>query len=97
MATIDGARALGLSGEIGSLEEGKRADLTIIDLGRLHLTPRPDLVSAIVYAAEAGDIRTALIDGRVVMRERELMTLDEREVKTEANRQAELLLARAKI
>lgn len=95
MATIDGARALGLQNEIGSLEVGKRADIAVLDLQRLHLTPRPDLISTIVYAAEAGDVRTALIDGAVVLLDGELKTLDEREVIVEASREFELLVERA--
>lgn len=89
MATIDGARALGLDAEIGSLEAGKRADITIIDLSKLHLTPCPDVISTIVYAAEASDVRTVIIDGRVVMRDRELLTLNERDVMADANAQGE--------
>jgi 5-methylthioadenosine/S-adenosylhomocysteine deaminase len=95
MATLDGARALGLADEAGSIEPGKLADLTILDLGRLHLTPRPDVVSTLVYAAEARDVRTVLIGGRVVLRDGELTTLDEREVLSEAREQYALLAARA--
>lgn len=91
MATIDGARALGLSDEIGSLETGKRADITIIDLERVHLTPRPDLVSTLVYAAEASDVQTVIIDGEIVLRERELLTMREMEVIAEAKQQADFL------
>ncbi|HEX8129872.1 MAG TPA: 5'-deoxyadenosine deaminase [Pyrinomonadaceae bacterium] len=97
MATIDGARALGLEQETGSLEAGKRADCIVVELDRLHLTPRPDIVSATVYAAEAADVRTVLIDGRIVMRERELTTLSEREVIAEANVQAKHLFQRARL
>jgi 5-methylthioadenosine/S-adenosylhomocysteine deaminase len=95
MATVGGARALGLEDEIGTLEVGKRADVIILDLERLHTTPRPDVVSTIVYAAEARDVRTVLIEGRVVLLDGELQTLDEREVVTDANRQQELLRQRA--
>ncbi|HEY0172523.1 MAG TPA: 5'-deoxyadenosine deaminase [Pyrinomonadaceae bacterium] len=95
MATRDGARALGLEGEVGSLEAGKRADVTIVELGRLHTTPLPDVVSTLVYAAEARDVRDVLIDGRLVLRGGELQTLDEREVVVEAARQYELLAARS--
>jgi 5-methylthioadenosine/S-adenosylhomocysteine deaminase len=91
MATIDGAQALGLGDEIGSIEIGKRADLALINLDRVRTTPRPDLVSTIVYAAEASDVETVIIDGRVVMREGDLITLDEREVIREAREQADLL------
>jgi len=95
MATADGARALGLGDEIGSLEAGKRADLTVIDLARLHLTPRPDPVSTIVYAAEARDVRTVLIDGRPVLQDGRLQTLDERQVIDDARDQYRQLAARA--
>jgi 5-methylthioadenosine/S-adenosylhomocysteine deaminase len=98
LATIDGARALGLEHEIGSLETGKRADVIIVNLDCLHSTPRPaDLISALVYSAEASDVQTVIIDGRPVMRERELLTIDEREVIETANREAALLLKRAGI
>jgi 5-methylthioadenosine/S-adenosylhomocysteine deaminase len=95
MATRDGARALGLEDEIGSIEEGKRADLIVVDLEHPHTTPRPDVVSTVVYAAEAADVRDVLIDGRVVLRDGRLTTLDEREVIAEARSQYELLSARS--
>jgi len=95
MATIDGARALGLAGEVGSIEVGKRADLAVLDLERLHLTPRPDVVSTVVYAAEAADVRTVLIDGQLVLRDGELLTMDEREVIAEARSHRESLAAAA--
>ncbi len=80
MATIDGARAMGLENEIGSIEIGKRADMTLFDLDAVRTTPCPDPVSAIVYAAEATNIRTVVIDGRVVLRERKLTTMNEQDV-----------------
>jgi 5-methylthioadenosine/S-adenosylhomocysteine deaminase len=92
MATIDGARALGLDKEIGSIEVGKRADLSLLNLEALHTTPHPDPVSAVVYAAEAGDVETVIIDGRIVMRDGELTTLDQQEVIEAANRQSEVLV-----
>ncbi|HVF41659.1 MAG TPA: 5'-deoxyadenosine deaminase [Pyrinomonadaceae bacterium] len=95
MATRGGARALGLEDEIGSVEAGKRADLVVVDLERLHTTPRPDVVSTVVYASEAADVRDVLIDGRPVMRDGQLATLDEREVIAEARSQYELLAARS--
>lgn len=95
MATIDGARALGLESEIGSLEAGKRADLAILNLDRLHLTPQPDVVSTIVYAAERADIETVLVDGRVLMHKRRLLTLDEEAVKASAREQGKWLASAA--
>ena len=98
MATIDGARALGLDQEIGSLEAGKRADVIVVNLDRLHSTPRPaDLTSAIVYSSQPGDVQSVLIDGRLVMHDRKLLTLDERGVREEANRESALLTERARI
>ncbi len=98
MATIDGARALGLDREVGSLETGKRADVIVVRLDRLHSTPRPaDLTSAVVYSAQADDVHSVIIDGRLVMRERELLLMDEREVIGAANRQSQLLQERAGI
>ncbi|MDT4897943.1 MAG: 5-methylthioadenosine/S-adenosylhomocysteine deaminase [Acidobacteriota bacterium] len=96
LATIDGAHALGLEQEIGSLEMGKRADVIIVNLSSLHSTPRPaDLTSAVVYSAQASDVRSVIIDGRLVMHDRELLTMDERAVIEEANRESSLLRARA--
>jgi 5-methylthioadenosine/S-adenosylhomocysteine deaminase len=97
MATIDGARALGLEQETGTLETGKRADLIVVAIDRLHLTPRPDIVSAVVYAAEASDVRTVIIDGQIVMRDGELTTMSEREVIDEASVQAKHLFQRARL
>src|SRR5678815_5704613 len=74
MATIDGARALGLESEIGSLEVGKRADVAVIRLERLHTTPVKDVVSALVYSSEQDDVDTVIIDGDLLMRERRLLT-----------------------
>ncbi|HYW72072.1 MAG TPA: 5'-deoxyadenosine deaminase [Pyrinomonadaceae bacterium] len=97
MATADGARALGLDHEIGSIEIGKRADLIVVDLDRLWSTPAPDVVSALVYSSAASDVRTTIINGRVVMRDGQLATLDETAVKDEASRQAAALSERAGI
>jgi len=97
MATIDGARALGLGQEIGSIETGKRADVIVVDLDRIHSSPARDLVSTLVYSAQPTDVQTAIIDGRVVMRAGELTTLNELSVIQDANREADALKERAKI
>jgi 5-methylthioadenosine/S-adenosylhomocysteine deaminase len=97
MATIDGARALGLENEIGSIEAGKRADVIVVDLNESHSAPATDAVSALVYSANASDVRASVIDGQIVMRERKLMTLNEAMVIEGANREAEALFARAGI
>ncbi|MFD0419864.1 amidohydrolase [Streptomyces sp. NPDC127108] len=78
MATIESARALGLAGQLGSLEPGKRADLIVLDLDRPHLAPRHDPYSTLAYAAGPADVRDTVVDGRVLMRDRTLLTVDER-------------------
>jgi 5-methylthioadenosine/S-adenosylhomocysteine deaminase len=95
MAIADGACALGLESDIGSLEAGKRADISVVALERLHTMPCPDVVSTLVYASEASDVRTVLIGGKIVMRDGELATLDEREVLAEAARESRELFTRA--
>jgi 5-methylthioadenosine/S-adenosylhomocysteine deaminase len=91
MATTGGARALGLADQIGSIEVGKRADLQLVKLDRLHATPQPDPISTIVYAAEAGDVEAVIIDGRIVMRDGELLTLNEQDVIAQAQDQSQRL------
>src|SRR2546423_1916607 len=97
MATLDGARALGLDQEIGSIERGKRADVIVVNLDRLHSSPARDVESTLVYSAQPSDVRTVIIDGHVVMRARELTTLNELSVIRDANRQAGSLIERAGI
>jgi 5-methylthioadenosine/S-adenosylhomocysteine deaminase len=98
IATIEGAKALGLEQEIGSLEIGKRADVAVVRLGGLHSTPdSSDPISALVYSAQTSDVQSVIIDGNVVMRNRELLTLDEGSVIQDANRQRSWLMKRASI
>ncbi|MDQ1654730.1 MAG: 5-methylthioadenosine/S-adenosylhomocysteine deaminase [Cryptosporangiaceae bacterium] len=75
MATIDGARALGLADEIGSLEAGKKADIILFDTDKPHWYPRHHLPAVLAYQAQASDIHTVIIDGRPVMEDRELAFL----------------------
>jgi len=87
-ATIGGAKVLGLGKRIGSLEKGKRADLIIVDLNRPHLVPLYNVYSLLVYAANGADVETVIIDGRIVMQNRKLLTLDEESIKQEARKLA---------
>lgn len=80
MATRHGARALGLEHEVGQLAPGYRADCIVIDFTQPHLTPVYDPVSHLVYAVRGGDVRHSIIDGRIVMQNRRLLTLDEEAV-----------------
>lgn len=84
MATIRGARALHLEKEIGSLEEGKRADLIVVDFDAPHQTPAYNVYSHLVYATKAADVRHVLVEGRLLMRDRRLLTLDEGSIRREA-------------
>src|SRR5574341_916934 len=92
MATIRGARALHLEKEIGSIEKGKRADLVSVDLDALNQTPFYNIYSDLVYATKAGDVRTVIIEGRVVMRDRRLLTLNEEAIKADARRYREKIV-----
>ncbi|HEX7722966.1 MAG TPA: amidohydrolase, partial [Pyrinomonadaceae bacterium] len=92
MATIRGARAMHLEREIGSLEAGKRADIVIVDLDGLNQTPYYNIYSDLVYATKAGDVRTVVIEGRVVMRDRRLLTLNEETIKADARRYRERIV-----
>ncbi len=97
MATINGARALGLEQEIGSLEVGKKADLVVIDLNRLHTTPSPNPISSLVYAATGAEVDTVVVDGRIVVEHGQLLTMDENEVMEQAHQHAGALYRRAGI
>jgi len=85
MATIRAARALHLEKIIGSIETGKRADIVIVDFDGLNQTPFYNVYSHLVYATKADDVRTVIIEGKVVMRDRRLLTLDENVIKKDAN------------
>lgn len=85
MATIGGARALHLGDKIGSIETGKLADIAIVDLDSLHQTPMFNIYSHLVYATKASDVRSVIINGRIVMLDRRLVTLNENVIKRNAN------------
>lgn len=88
MATVNGARALGLDHSIGSLQAGKRADLIVIDTKKPHLIPLYNPYSHLVYAACGHDVLHSIIDGNVVMENRELLTLDVEDILAQANEKA---------
>lgn len=85
LGTIHAARALGLEQEIGSVEVGKKADLQIIDMRRLGLTPTNDPVTTLVYHGHAKDVETVVVDGRVVVSEGRVQTADEGELLAQAD------------
>ena len=93
MATINGQKALGIS-KAGLIREDYLADLTIFNLKSSNFTPKNNLINALVYSATAEDVRDVLCDGKFVMRNRELVNLDEERIKFEVNRHFEELVKR---
>ena len=77
IATINGAKALGLEREIGSLEEGKKADMAILNLNKASLTPRNNLIAGLSYSANGSEVETVIIDGEITMEDRKILTMDE--------------------
>ncbi|MEN6330075.1 MAG: amidohydrolase family protein [Methanobacteriaceae archaeon] len=94
MATIDGARALGLEDAIGTIEVGKKADLILVDMGAPHLTPQRNSLSHLVYSAEGSDVDTVICNGQILMQEKEILVLDQVEVMEMAREASENLLQR---
>ena len=76
MATINGAKALGIQDELGTLEVGKKADIILIDLRKPHLVPLNNPLSAICYSAQSSDVHTVIVDGKILMENYELKTID---------------------
>ena len=97
MATLHGARALGLLDQIGSIESGKKADLVIVNMHKPHLTPPFNPVSHLVYAAEGSDVETTIIDGKIIMENRVVKSLNEEKIIHDASEHAAKLLQRAEI
>jgi len=93
LATVGGAEALQI--DSGRVEAGRNADLAVLDLDAAHLTPEHDLVSHLAYAAGGSDVRHTVCDGRVLMRDREVQTLEEAAVRDRAQSHADALLDRA--
>lgn len=88
MATCDAAKVMLREKELGSLEVGKTADIILVDLDRPHLTPLYNVYSHLVYSAGGSEVDTVIINGKLVMENREILTVDEDEVIDEANRLA---------
>jgi 5-methylthioadenosine/S-adenosylhomocysteine deaminase len=93
MATIDGARALGMETQIGSLEAGKRADVIAVSMTAARQTPMYDPLSPLVYVTRGDDVKTTIVNGRILMRDRKVLTLDESRVLSDARALAEKVKA----
>ena len=91
MATIGGARVVGQHARVGSLEVGKRADLIVVGMSKARQTPLFDPVSQIVYASRGDDVETTIVNGKILMRNRKVLTLDEARVLGEARAAADLV------
>jgi 5-methylthioadenosine/S-adenosylhomocysteine deaminase len=88
MATNYGAKALGLENQIGSIETGKKADLILLDVSKPHLKPLHNIYATIVYSARGSDVDTTIVDGKIVMENRMMKTLNEQIVITQAEKTA---------
>jgi 5-methylthioadenosine/S-adenosylhomocysteine deaminase len=84
MATLGGAQAIGLDKEIGALTVGRRADLIQVSLSDLHFTPLYDVISHLVYVADEQDVATVVVDGKILKRDGQVLTVDEARVRKEA-------------
>lgn len=94
MATIDGARALGMADQLGSIEAGKKADIIIVDCNTPNMVPLHDPVANLVYSANAGNVSTVIVNGRILMENRTLTLLDEEKCLASARENASTLLKR---
>lgn len=92
MATIEGAKVLGLQDEIGTLEVGKKADMIFIKTDKIHLCPENDVCANIAYSANGADVDTVMIDGNIIMQNRKMMNINEKEVMKEVKKIAKRLL-----
>ncbi len=97
MATIRGAKALMIDNMVGSIEVGKRADIITIDYWKPHLKPMNNPISHLVYAAMGSDVRNVIVDGKIIMRDRRVLTLDEEKILEDADKAAASLYERAGI
>ncbi len=91
MATVNGARALGLEGEMGQLRKGMKADIILLDIEKPHLYPQTDIVANLVYCAKASDVETVFVDGRKVVENRRLLTMNQAALCLEAQERFEAI------
>jgi len=97
MATVNGSEAIGLSNEVGAIVPGKKADIILVDFKKPHLTPMHNPVSHVVYAANGSDVHTVIVDGEIIMENREVKTIDEQLVLEEAEERGLAVARRANI
>ncbi len=95
MATVNGAKALGIDEITGTLEAGKKADITVIDMGAAHWYPQTDLMAAVAYSMQSSDVRDVICNGKILMENRKLMTIDEQDVINKVQELSQKVLNRA--
>jgi len=97
MATVNSAKAIGFGGETGCIKKGMKADLIILDTDKPHFFPMNDPVSAVVYSAQGADVDTVIINGKIIMENREIKTMDEELVKYKAKEVSRRVLQQTEI
>jgi 5-methylthioadenosine/S-adenosylhomocysteine deaminase len=90
--TVNGAKALGLGGQVGAIKVGMKADLILLDLHQPQFYPRVNLVAGLVYSANGSEVDTVIVDGKILMENRQLLTLDEERIYSEITRIGKKLL-----
>lgn len=91
MATINGAKALGIDDKVGTITAGKKADIIMIDIEKAHFYPKYNLISSLVYSAQASDVMNVIIDGKVIMQDYKITTVNEREILINSDKYAKSL------
>ena len=97
MATINGAKAMGMADEVGSLDPGKKADFIVVDIDAPHMQPVWSPAATVVFAAQGSDVDTVVIDGQVIMAGREVLTMDEEAIVADAKRRKVEVAERANV
>lgn len=92
MATIDGAKVLGMDDQIGTLEPGKKADMIFIKTDKIHMCPANDVCYNLVYSSNGADVESVMIDGKIIMQNRKMINLDEKQVMRQVKKIAKRLL-----
>ena len=95
MASWGGANAIGKGDILGTVEEGKKADVILLNIDQPHLTPTQNLINTVVEAANGHDVTDSVINGKIVMKDREVLTLDEEKIRREAQIHMEEIIKRA--
>ena len=92
MATTNGAKVLGISDQVGKIAPGMKADFILVSLDEPHMIPRFDIIANLVYSAQAADVQTVVIDGKIIMENRQIKAFDEKTVLQQAKEAARRLI-----